>query len=132
MKKPPVPDNEIRDAAEAVTEFLTEAFADEFLRWDKDVNLAMATMVWNVASARRRGEPAYHYVAPELSDLHRRLRKLRETRWPEATWMLEEVDSRVENLEIVFTFTMWWEEHEYAQPCEMTWVQTSASQARTN
>jgi hypothetical protein len=189
---------QIQAAADAVTEFLTVAFQSEFLLWEKDVNLAVAEMVWNYCTAcqetaspsaprksRARQQedgsdqdgsdqdgsdqdgsdqdgsdqdgsdqspeqagdgqfpdglgfgagvldtPMFR-VAPHLKPLHERLSAVRQARWPEASWMIFDLDARVDDGEIVFTFDLFWDDALFRQPCEMTWVQNAADPAQLN
>ena len=124
----------IQAAAEAVTEYVTVAFQPEFLCWEKEVNLAVAEMVWNFHSAVARGEadePVMH-VAPQLQPLHDKLVEVRQARWPDADWMVLCLYARVEDGEIVFEFDLCWDEGGFRQPCEMTWVMNIAGPAQMN
>ena len=137
--KSDVSSDTIQAAANAVTEFLTVAFQPEYLRWEKEVNLAIAEMVWNFhtapqqeASAGERAVAPVLHVAPHLEPLHDRLNEVRQTRWPEADWMVLGLEARVDDGQIVFTFDLCWDEARFRQPCEMTWVQKSAGPVQRN
>jgi len=127
-----VADPAVIDAASnAVTEFLTVAFQEEFLRWDKDLNLGIAEMVWNACSARRDG-PVEMGWAPEYQDLVEHLMRVRETRWPRERVLVFDLDARVVDGEIVFSFDLSWDDGEMFQPCEMTWVPRLRDATQTN
>ena len=136
----------IQAAANAVTEFVTVAFQPEFLRWEQEVNLAIAEMVWNFHShshgrqgARQpaarggdRGDEPILRVAPHLKPLHDRLSEVRRARWPDADWMVLGLEARVDDGEIVFAFDLCWDDARFHQSCEMTWVQRVAGPVQTN
>lgn len=138
---------QIQAAAEAVTEFVTVAFQTEFLCWEKEVNLAVAEMVWNFRTAaqslrgddgqqdgpQEEAEPSVFRVAPHLKPLHDRLADVRQARWPDADWMILGLDARVgDDGEIIFAFDLCWDDVRFRQPCEMTWVQNIASAVHLN
>ncbi len=123
----------IRAAADAVTEFGTVAFQEEFLRWDKDVNLGVASLVWNYVTCNRGVPGGFDIpVVPGLRGLRDRLLDVRLKRWPDADYMVMAWQARVEGGEIVFSFDLWWDAAQYCQPCEMTWVMAIADSTHTN
>ncbi len=133
MSRPKPTDNQIHAASQATTEYLSLAFEAEFLRWERDVNLQIAELVWNHHTAvRATGEDGELGVVPDLEPLRRHLAEARKLRWEEADWMVFSVEARVDDGNIVFSFELWWDELEFCQPCEMTWMQRTADARHLN
>ena len=133
MTSTAIDEETIRQAADAVTEFATVAFQAEFLRWDLEVNLAVAGLVWNHLTLTR-DEPDLELptVPPPMRPLRDRLAEVRRARWPEADWMVMAWQARVEGEHVVFAFDLWWDAQRFCQPCEMTWIPRTAEAADLN
>ena len=126
------PRERIQTAAFDLVEFALVAFEPEFLRWDKDVNLGVAEMIWNLYSAGMDVAVApctctheQLQVTPRLDvdDLVERLEHVRRSRWGHQLVMVLGLDVRAQGWELVFSFDLTWDDGQTLHPCEITWGQ---------
>ena len=108
----------IKAASDAVVEFALIAFEEEFLIWDKSVNLCTAELVWN---AHVWGIDArdVQVAEPTLGRLVRTLMRARRVRWNTERFLVFELDVRHEEGEVLFSFRLTWDEGESFHPCEI-------------
>lgn len=108
----------MKAAADAVVEYALIAFQEEFLLWEKDVNLEVAEFVWNAGGVNleswipRPGKPS-------LSGLVETLCRARRVRWGKEEFILLNLDSRHEEGEFLFTFDLSFDDGESLHACEI-------------
>ncbi len=110
---------DLKETTDAVVEFALFALREEFLRWDKSVNMGVAEMVWN--AGLYEPEPTA-FGAPGdrvLDGMMRRLMRERTTRYKHQSCIVLELDVNSAIGELVFTFALTWDEGESFQPCEI-------------
>jgi len=125
------PSRILKAASDALVEFALLSFAEEFLLWEKSVNLCMAELVWN---AYRRGVDPREATAsrPALKPLVRRLMRARRVRWRKERFLVSGLDVRVEGAELIFSFKLTWDEGATFHPCEITVGMNCAGPADLN
>ena len=108
----------IKKATDAVVEYALLSLEPEFLRWEKDVNMEVAELIWN-AGGLGINPSGFYAPGGDLSKLAKALCKARRTKWPdEDVWLLN-LDVRIEDGEITFTFDLSWDEGETFQACKI-------------
>jgi hypothetical protein len=110
----------VKPAADMVTEFAIISLQEQFLRWEKDVNMHIAEMVWNGCSMGL-GPGVIQAGEPDLKELVDTLVRARKARWGDETFLVFGLDVRVEDGEMVFSFDLTWDDGETFQPCEIVW-----------
>ena len=112
----------LRAAANVVVEYALIALQEEFLLWDKDVNLEVAEFVWNAGGMNleswvpRPGEPSF-------SDLVATLCRARRLRWAQEEFLLLNLDSRLDprpdGEDLLFTFDLSFDDGKRLHACEI-------------
>jgi hypothetical protein len=128
MSETPIPPEVIRHAADSIVEFAILAFAPEFLRWDKTVNVGTAELVWNFHGTDIR-PPAEEPDDPVFEALVERLVRARRTRWGDEEFLVLGLDAHREGDRLFFTFDLTWDEGETCQACKIEWVLGGAEPA---
>ena len=108
----------LKKTTDAVVEYALLSLEPEFLRWEKDVNMEVAELIWN-AGGLGINPSGFYAPGGDLSKLAKALCKARRTKWPdEDVWLLN-LDVRIEDGEITFTFDLSWDEGESFQACKI-------------
>ncbi|MDJ0523548.1 MAG: hypothetical protein QNJ90_15875 [Planctomycetota bacterium] len=121
----------VEAAAYAVTEFAIVSLNPEYLRWDKDVNLGIAEMVWNACSAGPDEVIELGWL-PEFAEMADHLTHVRKARWGDERFLVLGLDARQVDGEIVFCFDLTWDHGETFESCEITWVPRLRDASLTN
>ena len=108
----------MKASTDALVEFALISFEEEFLLWEKSVNLSVAELVWN---AHDRGVDPREATAsrPALKPLVQRLMRARRIRWRAEKFLVVDLDFNHTQGDLVFTFRLTWDEGETFVPCEI-------------
>lgn len=113
------PAHAIQAATDAVVEYALLSLQQEFLCWEKDVNMRVAEFVWN-AGGRNLDPSVFSAPGGDLPDLVRTLCRARRAVPPESDdVLLLGLDVHDERGEIHFTFDLSWDEGDTFQACKI-------------
>lgn len=109
-----------REAADEVVEFALMAFHPDHLHWDARTNAAIAAYAWNVDA------PSEEILAeltsgcdPRAERLHRQLLEARRTRFARCRCLVLDLETTIEDGELVFWFRLTWNGGATYRPCRI-------------
>ena len=122
----------LRTACASVVELATLSLRPEYLRWERQVNLGAAELIWNYGG-HDLGLPILGPVDdPAFAAMCEHVARVRRDRWPDEDFMVVQLEAHTRQLEIVFQFELTFDEGRTFHPCEIVWDPRGVQQSTLN